>query len=598
MIMQCLVSLFAIAAAVPYTGRISKIYQHPKRLTPSGNYAPSKVPCPTSRLVRDGSSMSVNETEYIKARKIVTWTAMEEFLSRTKLSDYKDLFEDGYVPNMGLAFSGGGYRAMIDGAGRLSAFDWRNPAANESGQLGGLFQAANYITGLSGGSWLVGGLALNNFPTVFDQWHDVWNLEDHLLYPGGLNLVETAEYYYDVIDQVKEKRSAGFDVTITDIWGRMLSRHLINQTMYGTEGGPAAAWTDIRNQPQFLRHQVPFPIILADQRSPGTTAVPTNTSIYEFNPYEFGSFDASVSRFTPIEYMGSSLFNGVPSTPGQCVGGFDAASFCLGTSSSLFNAALLGLNGSAVSGLQKFVKDILTTLSHDMLDIASYPNPFYGIPGVEGSDDPELTLVDGGEDGQNVPLSALLEPVREIDVILTSDSSADTDTHWPNGTSLVSAYERSTASGLNRLSFVYIPDANTFVNLGLNTRPTFFGCDGSNVTTTTTVPPLIVYLPNAPLSFASNTSTFKLEYSNAQVARMLQNGWDVATRANGTLDDMWSTCLACAITQRSRERAKRVVPSECGACFQKYCWNGTIDSRPVVYDPTLQLAPLVGRVNA
>lgn len=42
----------------------------------------------------------------------------------------------------------------------------------------------------------------------------------------------------------------------------------------------------------------------------------------------------------------------------------------------------------------------------------------------------QLTLVDGGENGENIPLHPLIQPARELDVIFAIDSSADTDYNW------------------------------------------------------------------------------------------------------------------------------------------------------------------------
>lgn len=578
MLSQILLGLGAAAAIPSLSGSGSNLQTLKKRTTPSGTYAPSNVTCPDFDLVRNASSLSANETAWIAERKNITRPILEQWLSRTNVSDYQNLIGNGYVPNLALAFSGGGYRAMLDGAGKLNAFDWRTEAANDTGNVGGLFQAANYIAGLSGGSWLVGGLAINGNPRVFDMWHSIWNLDEGILNPGGLDVFETIAYYDDIKDQVEDKSDAGFNVTITDIWGRALAMHLINDTLYGADGGPAATWTDIQNRTAFMNHSVPFPIIIADQRSPGTTAIPTNTSNFEMNPYEFGSFDEAVFAFTPIQYLGSDLDNGSPVVPGVCVAGFDDASFMMGTSASLFNGALLELNGTESSILVDFAESILTDLSSDMVDIASYPNPFYNIPNTQGEQSEELTLVDGGLDGQNIPLNPLLQPIREIDVIIASDSSADTDYYWPNGTSLVSSYERYMSLQGNNTAFVYVPDAQTFVNLGLNSRPTFFGCNASNVTAGINVPPLIVYLPNAPITALSNTSTYMLEYDDSQVSDILTNGWNVATRGNGTLDASWPTCLGCAITQRQRESAGLAIPSECEACFSRYCWDGTLNT--------------------
>lgn len=90
------------------------------------------------------------------------------------------------LPNIAIAFSGGGYRAMTNGAGGLAAFDDRTPNAKGSGQLGGLLQASTYIAGLSGGGWLVGSVYTNNFSSVqsiIDKNGDgdIWQLERSIL---------------------------------------------------------------------------------------------------------------------------------------------------------------------------------------------------------------------------------------------------------------------------------------------------------------------------------------------------------------------------------------------------------------------------------
>lgn len=72
------------------------------------------------------------------------------------------------LPNIGIAVSGGGYRALMNGAGALAAFDSRTPNSTNTGQIGGLMQSATYLAGLSGGGWLVGSIFVNNFTSVQD----------------------------------------------------------------------------------------------------------------------------------------------------------------------------------------------------------------------------------------------------------------------------------------------------------------------------------------------------------------------------------------------------------------------------------------------
>ena len=58
------------------------------------------------------------------------------------------------------------------------------------------------------------------------------------------------------------------------------------------------------------------------------------------------------------------------------------------------------------------------------LDIASWPNPFYGVAPDTfiSSNQVDLRLVDGGEDGENVPIQPLLVKARGVDTILAIDA--------------------------------------------------------------------------------------------------------------------------------------------------------------------------------
>ncbi|KAG9786422.1 lysophospholipase Plb2, partial [Aureobasidium melanogenum] len=178
-------------------------------------------------------------------------------------------------------------------------------------------------------------------------------------------------------------------------------------------------------------------------------------------------------------------------------------------------------------------------------------------------------------------------------VIFAIDSSADTTSdngaaNWPNGTSLVATYERTLLPISNGTSFPYVPDQQTFVNLGLNYRPTFFGCNASN---TTHMTPLIVYLPNAPYVYPSNVSTFDLQYNDTQRDYIIENGYDAVTQGNSTLDAQWPTCVGCAILSRSLDRTNTEVPEVCNQCFQRYCWDGTVDSTVnTTYEPAFKLS--------
>lgn len=496
------------------------------------------------------------------------------------------------LPVIAVAASGGGYRALMNGAGAIAAFDNRTRGANDAGGLGGLLQSSTYVAGLSGGSWLVGSLYVNNFTSVQSlvdttpaQSGSVWQFENSIFEgpdTGGLQILDSAEYYTTIYNEVQGKKDAGFNTSITDYWGRALSFQLIN----ATNGGPGITWSSISLQPSFASGSTPMPLVVADTRAPGQLDISTNTTVFEFNPWEMGSYDPTLFGFAPLKYVGSQFQNGALPQNDPCIAGFDNAGFVMGTSSSLFNQFFLqiGSVSSVPSLFKNAITQILAGISADQDDIADwYPNPFYLFNpngGFTQAQSQRLTLVDGGEDGQNIPLNPLIQPVRNVSVIFAVDSSADNNFNWPNGTALRATYERSLSPIQNGTGFPAIPDADTFINLGLNKRPSWFGCDPKNITSGKA--PLIVYLPNAPYSAYSNVSTFDPSYNISQRNSIIQNGINVATMANGTLDGYqnWPKCVGCATLLRTWQYANQAIPEECQQCMTQYCWNGTLAETP------------------
>lgn len=501
------------------------------------------------------------------------------------------------LPNIGIAVSGGGYRALMNGAGFLAAADNRTSNSTNTGQIGGLLQATTYLAGLSGGGWLVGSIYTNNFSSVEDlrdgsKGSSVWEFGNSI-FEGpdndGIQVLSTVDYFHTITDEVSNKDDAGFDTSITDYWGRALSFQLVN----ATDGGPAYTFSSIAQEPNFMNGEIPFPFLVTDERSPNTKIVSLNSTVYEINPFEIGSWDPTTYAMAPLQYVGSNFSAGAVLDNEKCVEGFDQVGYVMGTSSTLFNQFILQINSTALPDfLQSIFTRILGDIGEDNNDIAQWsPNPFYHFNNDtnRNANSTELTLVDGGEDNQNIPLYPLIQPQRHVDVIFAIDSSADTSFNWPNGSSLQATYERSmNATIQNGTAFPSIPDTNTFVNLGLNTRPTFFGCNASN---TTGDAPLLVYIPNAPYIYHSNVSTFDPSYNRTEKIAIIENGYDVATMGNGTLDSQWPTCVACAVLSRSLDRTGTTIPDACTTCFQRYCWNGTTDSTAPAgnYTPAFKL---------
>ena len=529
--------------------------------SPSRNYAPARVQCPSPRpTIRDADSLSTQEAMWLARRKQVVVRPMVGYLSRAGIPDFDaSAFVEqirsnaSVLPTVAIALSGGGYRALLHGAGFLAAADTRTPNMTAGGGIGGLLQSSTYIAGLSGGAWLVGSLYMNNFSSVV-------SLRD------------------------------GSPTSVTDYWGRALSYQLVNDT----GGGPAYTFSSVTYGEAFIRAQIPFPILVANSRTPSSAASPLNSTVFEFNPYETGSWDPATYGFAPTRFLGSDFSGGVVPPAGSCVQGLDNAGFVVGTSSSLFNAFLLRNLTSAGNVPPAVAGAVASLLGADAVDedVARWaPNPFFGFrPATNpAATARELHLVDGGEDLQNLPLYPLLQPQRAVDVIFAVDASADTDAGWPNATALRATYERSRGPLARGARFPAVPDAHTFVNLGLNRRPTFFGCratasgwgppDAPGPSPPVFPGPLVVYVPNAPYTAQTNASTFEASYARARRDDAIRNGLDAATQGNGSLDAAWPVCVACAVLSRSLARTATPAPIACRDCFARYCWDGALDPR-------------------
>ncbi|KAI9730377.1 MAG: hypothetical protein M1834_005887 [Cirrosporium novae-zelandiae] len=510
-------------------------------------YAPvTGATCPTSSMVRQATGLSSSETSFISSRKSVADAALSSWLESTDSG-----FGTSSLPKVGLSSSGGGYRAMLTGGGVIQALDSRDSTSG----VAGIFQGLTYHTGLSGGSWLLSSLAGNNYPTITTLLNDLWldALLDSLLLPDSLL---SAAAYVDIIEDIEAKDAAGFDPTLTDPWGRLLSYQLLN----GDDGGASITLSGIRDYSNFTSYAVPFPIMvsLGVQLADGDCLPGSAGTQYEFTPYDFGSWDDGVAAFVDMAYLGTSLDNGSPITD-SCVLNFDNLGFLLGTSSNLFNdycsSVPEGSNTSLIGIITSIIDRVHEVVYHDEFGI--YRNPFYKYSvSTDVIDDPVLYLVDGGEAMQNNPIWPLIQPYRDLDVILVNDNSADLDTNYPNGSEIYTTYVRAQEVGLTKMP--YIPSAEVFVSEGLNERPTFFGCNDTDVIT-------IVYIPNVDYTYDSGTSTTKFEYTKAETTAMIENGNAVVTM-NG--NSTWPICLGCALMKKTGED----LPSTCTECFSTFCY--------------------------
>lgn len=120
---------------------------------PSGDYAPAIVPCPSEKpTIRSASALSKSETDWLAKRRPATVQPMIDFLKRANIDGFD---AEAYInkvasgvkdlPNVAIAASGGGYRALMNGAGFVAAADSRTQGSTGRGGIGGLLQASTYL---------------------------------------------------------------------------------------------------------------------------------------------------------------------------------------------------------------------------------------------------------------------------------------------------------------------------------------------------------------------------------------------------------------------------------------------------------------------
>lgn len=678
---------------------------------------------------------SIKERHYISQRQKVTQQALSKFLKRIAIPGFdvdKFTLSTSKPISIGIALSGGGYRAFLNGAGMLAALDDRTYNSSLPGHLGGLLQSSSYLAGISGGSWLVMSSVMSDFKPLVKLRHD-WDLfepllegvpninqldvsrndvqvlpsdfkDDDLGFYDQLNRIgkrsnpndelyddsifenfydrfeeviniEDEENAYDLFKrdkkeddwfegfksffkdlfkkkdetpkvstsvlksielspdvslksmkkifnfyknlhlEVRAKKLNGFLVSFTDYWGRALSRRIFPKDSRSTD----LTFSSIVKSKSFKSFQLPFPIILSDLRNPGVEKSSVNSNVFEFNPFEFGSWDMNV--FVNLKYLGSLLYNGKPifhlSNNTICFTKFDNVGFITGTSSSLFNNVFIfiwQIASNSSKNNYRAIKAVLNTFGLTSLqdskrhpDYALYsPNPFYRFNSTNCKDiydSKVLYMVDGGEDGQNIPYVPLLQEDRGVDIVLSFDSTSDVN-GWPNGTIIENTAIRFNNSKHHGITitindevkvinkFPYIPNPSTFVKKRLNKKPIFFGCyldkyevrndeEPNLMTINDYLPPIIGYFGNAEYSYPANSSTFKLNYEYDEISKTLENAYNVMTYGNSSIDPDYNRCVGCILIKREFDRKKRglsiinklEIPKFCKKCYNDYCYN-------------------------
>ncbi|TID31177.1 hypothetical protein CANINC_000224 [Pichia inconspicua] len=598
--------LLAIGVTAEY--KIDQALVHPINLQTSSSfnssltpfYAPFESDCPafnyTTLLnkttfegyVRTNSLIGQDEYSYISARNVKSQTNLIHFLDDLEIPGYENSSFADYFDIMNQS-----KQCLLVGAGELMALDSRT-TANSS--LKGLLDSANYITGLSGGSILLSTLVFNNWTSVEDIVNDnetsIWNTT-------APPVSSDISFWLEITREIQPKKQAGYDISLLDVYGRILSRYMFEKS--DDKYGLNTLWSDAQDIEAFQNFDMPFPMILT---AGGTEEDVANYSLnmFEINPFEFGSYSPFVGGFIPIEILGSQLSNGLPVFENQCTYDFDNVGFLTATSSNIlasFQPYLPGfLSGNANSSELLYESlganvsasyfSILLNLVNNNLNETLYglvDNPFYNTTLSLNDTDIDgevLKLVDGGFFSEGLPLDPILVPSRQVDIVFAFDNSGDTVDSWPNGTTLYSTEQRWLESFPDDDFYLLPNSTEEFVELGLNKRPVFFGCNGTalisdldyqNATVDfDLMKPLLVYIPNTNYTTLSNVTGYVFTYEERNA--IIENGFQIAQYDE---DEYFAKCVGCAIIRRSEERLGLDISPFCQECFEEYCYESIAD---------------------
>ncbi|POV98291.1 hypothetical protein PSHT_14090 [Puccinia striiformis] len=557
------------------------------------SYAPERVSCPANLQVTSSSAYpwpaSTAEQSYVSSKAAKSLKPWEEYLLRANLTNFdvqaflKNSTRDGLVagrnlPNIAFSLSGGGNRALLYAASIMDAFDARNPRANQA-RTGGILQLVNFASGLSASSWLLASWAQANFIRFPDLAETAW----HSAFTHGYLSWKRLKHYPHHYRDLKKKKKAGFRVSVVDIWGRLLSKNLLNDP----DCGRTLTLSSIRYKSEYAAQSFPFPILVTTSRKKEGSELDLDSPIYEFTPEDMNVWHPTLNATFPIEYLGSQT-GAVTDKATNCVTGFDNLGSV--TPEQIHFKTTRGLLATFLAirckqDGKKVNKSLLAGLASMFVKGRFYealvPNPFMGqgmgpTPGSgypDGERD-DLLLADGAMAQESMPLFPLLQPSRMVDVILAIDSSVDgrpfdkaDQKGYPNGTSLYRTSMKLQQEGYRGYRFPEVPETyhhTTFTDRGYHKRPTFFGCNKDV--------PLVVYIPNHYLSYDTSQSTMQAVYKKEDVKGFFDNGFYVATQSHPSQNDTeWPACLACALidSQNTRNRIPRTP--QCAACFTSYC---------------------------
>ncbi|GAA5812698.1 hypothetical protein MFLAVUS_006156 [Mucor flavus] len=447
-------------------------------------------------VVREGTSLSEQEKAFVKKRKQLQKQSFGKLIGESA-----DNIDERDIPVVGLACSGGGYRAMIGLTGYLSAM-----------KNSGVLDCTMYFAGISGSCWTMA-LYYNQLTQSSPQklkQHIKSHVNTHWANVSNfINLLTSSPENSKLLMQGAIQRfyQQNGDISLVDIFGVLMGQTLLTKKRESLpsekagqdvtskrEGSEVGEFEPrdmyLTGQAHYIKDGLePMPIysvvrhditlgktfehrIEEIKRKLDAASKPTEVANletkkkdienqqkdayqwFEFTPYDVGCEE--MEAWVPMWSFGRKFEGGknIERLPEQTL------DILIGMFGSAFAASLVHFYKEIrsflpIGSLDKIDETITryeaSMLSYHPISPSSFANPFYGISKTFTMDDgkvverpqaiidsKELYLMDAGMDN-NIPFYPLLREGRDVDIILAVDLSADiqTSTHFDRAESYV-----------------------------------------------------------------------------------------------------------------------------------------------------------------
>lgn len=342
--------------------------------------------CSRESQIRMGTSLPKEELSYLKERSRNVKTGLEKLLKST-LNDNQPL-------RIGIAGSGGGFRALLNMLGSLLAAEQT-----------GLLDCISYASGVSGSTWMLASWISSG--VTIDR------LQQTIVKQLTKSLLESKLDLPICVNTLLSKKAFDEPLSLVDTFGLLLTADFL------------ANFAD------------PEQLYLHDQAAriaQGTMPCPLYSVIIDSDPYQWvecSPFEIGsdyLGTFIPSWAIGRSFINGSSINFEIPPNGLFAPPLPLGYLMAIWGSAFAAVIAPNLAELAKnipYIKDFMavepTHLLSDFIP-AQVNNWNYQLTDAPLQDAPYLTLMDGGI-FINFDLNSLLR--RQCDIIIILDASSD-----------------------------------------------------------------------------------------------------------------------------------------------------------------------------